>query len=811
MKISLRWLNDYVNVNDYFNQPEKLAKMLVDAGLEVEDIQNESEQFKNVVVGHVVEKGQHPDADKLSLCKVDVGDGTLRQIICGAKNHKQGDKVVVTLPGAVLPGNFEIKLSKIRGVESQGMLASEKELGLSEESEGIVILPKDAPIGEKFSEFSGLNDVLFELSVTPNRADCLSHLGLAREIAAILGRTIEVPVADFKASGEKTEKSIQVELEDSKACPRYAGRAVRGVKVKASPEWLVRRLKAVGINSINNVVDVTNFVMMELGQPLHAFDTQFIEGAKISIRKSDVNEKFQTFDGTDLTLTGEELTIRDAKKAVALAGVIGGKNSGVSESTKDIFIESAFFASDIVRRSSRGQGVETDSSQRFSRGTDPEGVLLALNRAAQMIQELAGGEIAQDFIDIYPQPIKRAPIQVKVSYIEERLGLEVNKEELKTWLTRLGCQVTSLQEDLLEVAPPVYRWDLDQAADLVEEYGRLNGYDKIPEKFPALVGEPASVDAGFVFENQVQKVVASEGFHQAVNYNFTNKDEQLRFIGDVGVLKSLGLETTAEPVMIKNPLSEEINSMRISLLPGLFNNVLHNYRYGSEQGRLFETGGSYLKEGDSYKQNTRLGLALWGQDRGLWQKTDVPAVLRLKKHVENILEEFLIQSYQWKTLKGDEFPSFMHPGQWSGLFCEGRFVGAIGSLHPSIAEENKIRTDVALGELDIEALRRGQPRTPKAKSIAKYPRVERDLSLVLPESLSASAIVSDLNKAGAPFVQAVQIVDVYRGAPLEEGQRSVTYKFWLQKMDGSFSEDEMKGLQTKMIETITKKHPVSVR
>lgn len=811
MKISLKWLNDYVQVTDYFSKPEELAKLLVGAGLEVDDIVNESRQFENVVVGQVLEKGQHPDADKLTLCQVDVGDGKTRQIICGARNHKQGDKVVVTLPGAVLPGDFKIKVSKIRGVESQGMLASEVELGLAEKSEGIMILPEEAPVGTSFAEYMELDDIIFELSVTPNRADCLSHLGLAREVAALLGRPFEVPVADFEAQGEATEKTVQVRLQDPQACPRYAGRVVRGVRVGPSPGWLVKRLESVGMNSINNVVDVTNFVMLELGQPLHAFDVEELQGKTLIIRRSDKGEKFKTLDGTELTLSGEELTIRDSERPVALAGVVGGLNSGVSEKTRDIFVESAFFSSQVVRKTSRRHGVDTESSQRFSRGTDPEGVVMALNRAVELIQQIAGGEIASDFIDEYPSPLKRDLIALHVSYVEERMGYPVDRDELKNWLLRIGCQVTPLQSDLFEVLPPVYRWDLFQEADLVEEFGRLKGYDHIPEKFPALEGEPSAMDPQFVFELRTQKAWAAEGFHQAIHYNFLNRNEQLKFLGEVERLNQVGLPTTADPVMLKNPLSEELNALRVSLLPGLFANVVHNYRYGTESGQVFETGGVYARDEENYLQHPRLGLVCWGDQSGLWQKQKVPAVLRLKKHIENFLESLLIQGYQWKTPKNSQPPEFLHPGQWTALFCEGRFIGVLGSLHPSLLEDQKIRAELAIAEFNLEALGRGQPRIPKIKSIAKFPRAERDLSLVLPGDLAAGNLLNEIQKAGAPYVHDVRIVDVYTGAPLPSGKRSVTYKFWLQKPDGSFSDGEMKSLQSQIIDKITKNYAVEVR
>ncbi|MCB0357927.1 MAG: phenylalanine--tRNA ligase subunit beta, partial [Bdellovibrionales bacterium] len=348
MKVSLQWLNQYVDVSDFFSKPQDLAEIITQAGLEVENLEDSSVQYQHVVIGQVMELAKHPDADKLTLCQVDTGEGTLRQIVCGAKNHKQGDKVVVATPGAVLPGNFAIKKSKIRGVESLGMMCSEVELGLAEESAGIMILPTDATVGVSFAEYQGLNDVLFELSVTPNRADCLSHFGLARELSALLDRPLKMPDTSVKSNNKKTASLIELNLQASDLCPRYAGRAIFNVKVGPSPKWLKQSLEKIGLNSINNIVDVTNYVMMELGQPLHAFDAHFLKGAKVTVTRANPGEVFTSLDGTEYQLQGDELTIRDGERAVALAGIVGGKNSGVNEDTENIFLESAFFTSYTV-------------------------------------------------------------------------------------------------------------------------------------------------------------------------------------------------------------------------------------------------------------------------------------------------------------------------------------------------------------------------------------------------------------------------------------------------------------------------------
>ena len=812
MKISLKWLNEYVDIKDYFSKPQELADLLTNTGLEVDAVANLSEQFQNIVVGQVSELGKHPDADKLTVCQIDAGEGSLRQIICGAKNHKQGDKVVVTLPGAVLPGDFKIKDSKIRGVESKGMLASESELGLADEAEGILILPADAPVGTAFAEYAGLDDVILEISVTPNRADCMSHVGLAREVACLLGRPYELPVSDFDGKGGATSDLVNLSLNNADLCPRYAGRGIFGVKVGPSPAWLKTRLEAVDINSINNVVDVTNYVMLELGQPLHAFDAAEIAGKKIIVENSQKGETFKTLDGTEIKLTGEELTIRDGERPVALAGVVGGLNSGVTESTKDIFLEAAFFTNEGVRHTSRRFGIETDSAQRFSRGTDPDGVLKAMNRAAQLIQEVAGGSISKDFFDEYPKPLKHDPIKVGVDFVSQKMGYPVDGADFSQWMVRLGCQVKELGDGQFEVQPPAFRWDLFHDVDLVEEYGRLNGYDKIPEVMPALNSEPSASAPEFIHENHLCDLLAREGFFQAVNYRFLSRKHQDEFLGDKSRLGSVGLAPVGETVTVRNPLSEELGVMRESLLPGLFENALHNYRHGKETGRLFEVDQVFGNTGDGYGQSARVGLMAWGQTTGLWDgKGARPAVFDLKSALERTCARIQINNVDWRTLKTDQVPDFLHPKQCAGIFVEGRMIGVVGSLHPQILEENKIRHSMAVAELDLSALMRGQPRIIKAKSISKFPAVERDLAVVLPSDLEASKVQKEIQKAGAPLVQSVKVFDVFEGGNLKDGERSVSFRMLCQKMDGTLSDEELKGLQGKVIASLEKKLKVALR
>lgn len=810
MKISLRWLNDYVDVADFFAAPEKLAEILTHSGLEIESLENLGQRFNHVVVGHIIEKGQHPDADRLSLCKVDIGTGEIQQIVCGASNHKQGDKVVAALPGAVLPGDFAIKKSKIRGVESNGMLCSEVELGLEKESAGIMILPADAPVGKSFAEYYGMDDVLFEIKVTPNRADCLSHFGLAREIGCLLDRPVEFPVQSFEVGSESTEKYMKLKVTEPELCPRYAGRAIRGVKIGESPLWLKRRLELIGLNSINNVVDVTNFVMMELGQPLHAFDSDQIAGATILVGLAREGEKFISLDGSEIELKGDELMIRDAEQPVALAGVVGGVNSGVTEDTRNLFIESAYFTMATVRRTARKLGIETDSAYRFSRGVDPEGTVLAMNRACQLIQEVAGGDILGAPYDFYPAKVSRPSIEISLSFVAQKLGYEIQAQDFSRWMKRLGCQVQE-RNGVFSVQAPPYRGDLTIAEDLVEEFARLNGYEKIPEVLPVLATEPADHTPEFSLFNRMHSYLQGAGFQQAVNFSFVDPKLQAELIGDVSKLKELNLDAGGEVVPLMNPLSEDLGVMRTLLSPGLLKTAAFNDRHGNSVGQIYEIGFSFANGTDGeYIQRSRLCLAMWGEPLQLW-KQDVPLVYRLKSEIELLLGHLKSSSWKWLGIPMDRVPDFLHPGQASSLFYEGKTVGFVGTLHPHRLEQMKMKRTCAVAEFNLELLLKGQPRLPKAKTPSKFPGVERDLAFVMPKSLPAGDVMAEIRKVAGQTLKSVNVFDVYEGGPLADGQRSVAFRLNYQGSNETLSDDQILDLQQRVINSVSQKFSISVR
>jgi len=801
MKISLNWVSDYIDLTDYRSKIDELSKILTAGGLEVEGLIDQQAQFKNVVIGKLLSVDKHPDADKLTVCKVDTGDAESRQIVCGAKNHKSGDFVIAALPGAELPGNFSIKKSKIRGVESLGMLCSEKELGLSDSSEGIITMKEGKP-GKAFAEAFNMNDVVFELNVTPNRADCLSHRGLALELSALLNRPLKTIPSKLKPGGFKTTASSKVTLKDTQKCPRYAGRMIKGVKIGPSPAWMKQRLESVGLRSINNAVDVTNYVMFDFGQPLHAFDWSQIQGGEIIIRPSTKGEKFKTLDGTELELTGEECVIADTKRAVALGGVTGGLNSGVTETTQDLFVEAAFFNAQGVRRTSRRLGIDTDSAYRFSRGVNPELTTMALDRACELMAEVAGGEVAADSWDVYPQPITKAPIAADVNYVSQRLGYKVDEKDFFAVMKRLGCQVSGNN-----VTPPAHRWDLSIPEDLVEEYARVNGYDKLGETLPVLSSDPTSHVDEYVQNRKVAQFLTQQGFAQAVNYAFVNKALQDDVLGSAQERAGLGLTGVTE-IAVKNPISEDFAIMRMSLLPSLVQNVSHNIRHGNLAGQVFEIGRGHYSHDGKYLEDMRLGFALWGEGTDLWGKK-APAVYRLKTHLENLLKTFVPSGkWQWKTL--EQPLAFVHPSQAAQIVLNGQTIGFVGHVHPQKAKNLKWRDEVAFAEINIQALFKNQ-KVARFKAIPAFPAVEKDLAFLVPKTLKAADIEREITKAGGNLLVEVKAVDLYEGAPLKEDQRSLSFRMRFQSPEKTLSDDEVLALFKQIIDSVSQKLGIQLR
>ncbi len=812
MKLSLNWIQEFVNIEDFLSKPTELAEILTQAGFEVESVEDARAQYHQIFVGHILEKSKHPNADKLSVCRVTTGQNQIHQIVCGAQNHKAGDRVAVALPGAVLPGNFSIKKTKLRGVDSAGMLSSYKELGLEGDSSGIIILGEEAPVGTPFAEYWGLNDIIFELKVTPNRADGLSHYGLAREIGALLQREVKPIPQALKGTKAKKSGNVSVEVKAEDLCPRYMGRLIKGVKVEPSPDWLRKKLEAVGLNSINNIVDVTNLILIELGQPLHAFDADQIQNGKIIIDRAQDAEKFTTLDGTDLALKSESLTIRDPSRTLCLAGVIGGLNSGTTVDTKNVFLEAAYFKPQSVRKTSRGFGIETDSSYRFARGVDAELTPIALARACELIQKVAGGTLAEDYADWDSRKPVIPRIQVSAELISERLGYPATAEKIRDYAQRLHMKIEKEDAGVMTLIPPSFRQDLEHEVDFVEEYARLDGYHNIPESIPPFVSYPTPHDKGFTGLQKLSQVLVSRGFNQATNFAFCSKQGEGSFLGDITRLKALGLSVSQDRIQLRNPLNEDLDVMRSSLSWGLWQNLLHNYRHGQDQGSLFEHGKTFFKGPDGISEVIRFAAVSWGDDVDLWSSSKMPGPLfKLKGILDN-----WVRTYRWNSLTVKaggslQAPEFLHLGQWGLIEFEGESIGLMGSLHPGILSENKIRVPVAIMELEVDRLLEKQTAQLRAQTPSKFPRVERDLAFVMPQDLAVGEILKTIrHKAGALLVD-LKVIDVFTGAPLESGKKSVAIRYVLQDRTATLQEDKVNALQQKLVEELSSRYPVALR
>jgi len=846
MKITLNWLKQYV---DFDWSPEELRERLTMLGLEVEGMQKLSGEFEGVVVAQILASDKHPNADKLSVCRVADWKGE-RQIVCGAKNYKVGDKVPLILPGASLaakPGEqpFTIKVSKMRGVESQGMMCSPQELGLADDAEGLLILSAEAKVGQPFAEYLGRSagDVVYDLEITPNRPDWNSIIGIAREISAVTGNPVRMPDVNRISGGHQSAATanslVRVQIDDTELCPRYTARVVRGIKIGPSPEWLRQTLEKVGIRSISNVVDVTNFVMLEIGQPLHAFDYRLLSAESgqesrptIIVRRAQNGEACTTIDGQARALTDSMLVIADPKRAIALAGVMGGENTEINERTVDVLIESAYFKPQNIRATSRKLDLRTESSYRFERGCDVGICDWASQRAAQLILETAGGAIAEGVADAYPKPVEPRQISLRHHKVNELLGLNLRPEEMEFYLGQLelklvGRKPRPLDAESSQAEPaifriPSFRVDLKRDVDLIEEVARMHGVEKIPATPPRGAIGSNEFDAVHDEITEARKILVGLGLFEAQGQTLIS-DASAKLISGEAL------------VSLANPLSSDMNVLRPSLVPGLLDALRHNLSHKTNDVVVFEIGRVFLPrpplpgeraevrgtgssntpevhgEEVSTGEERRLAFALTGQrNPTFWSGSERDAkfdIFDLKGILEEFFDQFGLRSLGY-TRRPEPTGVFLE----SATIHLGKFqLGEFGQLQPALAKKYDLRDAVLLAELNFDTLLARRNPSKSFKPLHALPSVRRDIAMLVPEPTTHDSVLQTVKQAKAANLESVELFDVFRGKSVPAGQKSMAYAFTYRSGERSLTDAEVNATHAKVVEQLKQRLSAVVR
>lgn len=789
MLVSLKWLQEYVDIQGL--SAEELAEKITRAGIEVDSVIDRSQGMTNIVVGHVLSKEKHPDADKLSVCQVDVGTD-VRQIICGAPNVAAGQKVIVALPGAKLPDGIKIKKAKMRGQESNGMICSLQELGIESRvvpkayADGIYVLPDDAVPGSDALEILGLRDTVLELDLTPNRSDALSMLGVAYEVGAILSKDVKLPEIQYEASKERAEDYIKVRVEAPKENPLYAAKVIKNVKVAESPLWLQHYLMAAGVRPHNNVVDITNYVLLEYGQPLHAFDYDALGTGEIVVRLANEGEKIVTLDDQERTLQSHHLVITNGKEPVAVAGVMGGANSEVTEKTTTVVLEAAYFDGLSVRRTSKDLGLRSDSSVRFEKGVDPNRVLEAQERAVQLLAELAGGEVLEGTVLVDELDKTPARIVISPDDINAKLGMKISLEEMISILQRLKFDVEA-KRGLLVIDVPTRRQDIKIAEDMIEEIARLYGYDEIPITLP----EGKTQVGGLTPYQQKRRIVRNflegAGLYQAITYSLTSEEWSQKF--------ALKKEETTKLLM---PMSEDRTTLRQSLIPHLLQAASYNMARQADSACLYEIGSVFLgktEEGLPFEEEHAAFVITgkWVDDAWLGDKRNVDFFVA-KGIVEGLIEKLGLTeriTYEKATMDG------LHPGQTANILLDGERVGIIGGLHPAERKAWDLKETYVV-ELNLHALLHAEAKGVEYEPVPRFPMVTRDIAVEVDRAVSAGELENIIRKAGTKLLKSVKVFDVYEGENIEAGKKSVAFTLTYFNPERTLTDEEVASAHEKV-------------
>jgi len=784
MRVSLDWLGEYT---DFDQSGKNLADAMTLTSLESITFLKENPFYKEITVGRIRTVEDHPNADKLKVCVVEVGPENIAQIICGAPNVRADQMVPVIHPDSTLPDGNKIEKVSLRGVESNGMIPSERELGLSDSHAGILVLRDDTEVGTNFWDYLREYWQGLEIEITPNRPDCMSHIGIAREISAMNGTELHLPEINITESGTEVEEAASVVIHDEEGCPRYAARVIKNVEIKPSPLWLQERLKAVGLRPINNVVDASNYVLMETGHPLHTFDYDALADHGIEVRRAKDGERFTTLDGKTRELTDEILLICDANEPVAVAGIMGGENSEVTDETTNILIESAYFDPTTVRRGSKYLGLSTEASKRFERGADPNGVIYALNRLTQMIQELADGEVLAGILDEYPTPIKPKSIDLRVSRTSEIIGVEISGKEIQRILASLGFEVLKATKDVVTVEVPTFRPDVEREIDLIEEVLRLYGMENIPAPSESKIVSQDPVSRDYSIQNTLKKIWQGLGFNETFSYSLVNKKH---CYPDV---------TGKTPIRIRNPLSEEMAYMRTMLIPALVDGIKKNKNRKETNTRLFEFGRVFNANPESKTgadEYEHFGAVATGDVFPVSWNTEQKKIdfYHFKGYIEATLEVLGLSGLSYKRLNTVLFkPGFV-------LMHNENAIGYGGQVSSTLQDEFDLENPAYGVEFNISLLKSLADTTVHYEKPSPYPAVERDLSFVLDKNVEAATLTRTIYAAGGKLLREVQLYDVYEGEQIPEAKKSLTCRLEFLSNERTLTEEEVDSLVKNILE-----------
>jgi len=790
MKFSESWLRTFVNPAV---SGKDFSHLLTMAGLEVEEEDTVAPAFDGVIVAEVLEVSKHPDADRLNVCRVNIGDSEIRQIVCGAPNVAPGLKVPCALPGAALPGDFKIRIAKVRGIESSGMLCSAKELGISDDASGLLVLPSDAPVGESIRHYLDLDDRLLTLKLTPNRADCLSLTGIAREVSALTNTPANYPQIDTIPATTAAQRTIILDAPD--ACPLYCGRVISDVDAKAAtPEWMKRRLERSGLRSISALVDITNYVMLELGQPLHAFDNAKLNGA-IHARLAKKGERIQLLNEQSLELQDDVLLIADDQRPVAVAGIMGGDESGISLETTEMFLESAFFAPKAIAGRARRYGFGSDASHRFERGVDFGGTRQALERATQLILQICGG-LAGPLCEAQATLPSRTPVRLRLARAVKVLGVAFAPEEVADIFSRLGFSFVREENDFI-VTPPSYRFDIEIEEDLIEEIARLHGYDSIPSPAPQarLAMLPQTENARPV--SRVRQILANRGFQEVVNFAFVDDSWEKDFASNDA------------PIRLANPIASQMGVMRSTLIGGLVSNVLTNLKRKQNRVRLFETGRCFIRDSQGgpvkgFRQPWKLaGIAYGSACPEQWGTPDRAIdFYDLKGDIEQLLAPV--------TARYEKFSHpALHPGRSARIVVNGTAIGILGELHPQWAQKYDLPIAPVVFELDLEALTYAQ--IPKYAEVSKQPSAYRDLAIVVDQKLELQSLLDGIAANCPAIVKEVKLFDIYTGKGIDQGKKSLAFRIVMQDTQRTLQDAEVDAATQQLITYLNQSFAAQLR